>query len=477
MKLLLLVMVVAVAGQVPVIPPGDTIPEICAYCECLDTVPMDVDCTSADLREVPDLTADNFTFPWVLNLANNLISEVPKLPVVHNVLSLNFKRNRIYKIADDAFKELPELKNLYLQYNNLTDNSITEGVFRGHYNSTHPKPLGLEELDLSYNYITTLKINTLKHLSFLKRLLLSHNPIGDIPWSMAAAIVELHSLEELDLSQTGLDRLPSNFLTDLRNLRVLTLAGNKLLSVPSEVNYARNLVQLNLNANPITTVSVGDFQSGLKTLRVLEMSAMPHLRHVGSHAFSSLTSLQVLKMSDNPEFTYIDRDAFYKLLGDELALQEIHIQDNKLSSLEENMLPWRELKVVDIQNNPWNCDCHLKWVAQELIPVLETKNPETTLSIHCAEPIADRGMRVTDLLVHSHTFQCTTPHTFVGHRNVGPLIASTIVVGAILLLTGTLVFAYALFRRSRTRHMFGESIKYRRAFNEDQEAVGQTVHS
>lgn len=60
---------------------------------------------------------------------------------------------------------------------------------------------------------------------------------------------------------------------------------------------------------------------------------------------------------------------------------QLYLQDNRLSTLAENMLPWLDLTLVDLQNNPWNCDCHLKWVAETLIPDLEKKNPQTTLSL------------------------------------------------------------------------------------------------
>ncbi|XP_069949668.1 tsukushi isoform X1 [Cherax quadricarinatus] len=476
----MLVMAAVVPGVTDdIIPELKTkVPVICALCECLDTVPYDVDCTTAELHEVPDLTPNNFSFPWMLDFSNNVIYEVPQLPLLPNLLSLNFKRNQVWKIATGAFRNLPNLTHLYLQNNNLTEEVLQEDVFLGNYNASYPEPLPLQELDLSYNNIITLRSHAFKHLPFLKRLFLSHNPVRDVSWTMAAAITELHSLEELDLSQTGLDRLPPHFLADLTNLRVLTLAGNRLTSVPSEIQYAHNLVHLNLNANPIRTVMMGDFQEGLKTLRVLEMCAMPDLRNVGKYAFSSLTGLQVLKMSDNPNLAVIDSEAFRLMQGDELSLQEIHVQDNNLMTLSEDMLPWLSLKYIDIQNNPWNCDCKFQWVAERLIPDLENKNPATTLSILCAEPEVNRAMRVVDLLGKAHAFECGPPHPFVRDEGrYGVLIVSTIVVGVILLFTGTLIFSCVLFRRTRTRQMFGDSVKYRRAYNEDDEAIGQTVHA
>ncbi|XP_042214279.1 leucine-rich repeat neuronal protein 1-like [Homarus americanus] len=430
------------------------------------------------MRKIPDMSRDNFTIPWELDFSNNLIQEVTQFPLLPNMVNLIFRRNNINKLSDEAFKNLPDLKILILQNNNLTVDSLNENVFKGKYNDSFLEPLALEELDLSYNQISSFKSHTLKHLPYLKRLFLSHNPITDISWAMGAAINELHNLRELDLSQTGLNRLPNHFLTDLRNLQVLTLAENRFTTVPSEINYARNLVHLNLNANPIVSIMTGDFQAGLSTLQELQMCAMPDLRNVGAQAFSSLSSLKVLQLSDNPLLSVIDRKAFYPVMDDKLALQEIHIQNNNLMALPEDLVPWLRLKYVDIQNNPWNCDCHFKWVATKLIPDLEAKNPDRTLSIICAEPIEDRGMPVSDLLNHSINFECMAPHPFVNNEGrYGALIVSTIVVGVILMLTGTLIFSYVLFKRTRNGQMFGDTIKYRRAHNEDEEATSQTVHS
>ncbi|KAK4288526.1 hypothetical protein Pmani_038448 [Petrolisthes manimaculis] len=472
---MVMVMMVMVMGEEDIKPA----PVICSMCECLGTTPFDVDCTTTDLTEVPPMTSDNFTIPWVLDFSNNQIHDVPMFPVLPNLIAIKFKRNVITHIADMAFINLPDLKTLDLQNNNLTEEALGEEIFKGPYNDTFKDPIGLQELDLSYNNIRTLLSHTLHHLPFLRRLFLSHNPLRDISWAMATAITELRNLEELDLSQTQLDRLPSHFITELKHLRVLTLAGNKLTSVPSEVNYAHNLQLLNLNANPIVTLSVGDFQAGLATLRELQLSAMPHLRSVGKETFSSLTNLEVLRMSDNPELSILDPEAFYLMHGDEIALQEIHLQDNHLTTLSETLLPWLQLRYVDLQNNPWNCDCNLKWIATTLIPDLENKNPETTLSIMCAEPIADRGMKMADILYHSHSFLCMAPQPYVNNKTPGALIVATIVIGVIVLLTATMIFSYVLYRRTRDRQLFGERVKYRRAQNEEEEqgGVSHTVQS
>ncbi|KAK7068458.1 hypothetical protein SK128_022613 [Halocaridina rubra] len=256
-------------------------------------------------------------------MGNNLLHEVPKLPRQEKLISLNLKRNRINRMEDGAFKDLINLKELYLQYNNLTGNAITQDVFIGLYNSSAPEPMGIEVLDLSYNYIKSIDSHAFTHLRSLKRLFLAHNPLKDISLNTGLAINQLQNLQELDLSQTGLTRIPDHFLTDLTKLQVLTLAGNNFQTVPGEVNFAHNLRHLNLNANPIESLTAGDFQEGLSTLRELDISGMPVLRNVGARTFSSLRSLEVLRMSSNPFLSVIDSRAFYIIEGDDITLREV----------------------------------------------------------------------------------------------------------------------------------------------------------
>ncbi|XP_050690510.1 leucine-rich repeat neuronal protein 1-like isoform X2 [Eriocheir sinensis] len=451
---------------------------VCTQCECLMTMPLDVDCSHTALEQVPDLSQDSFTMPVRLDLSNNMIHRVTKFANVTHLVTLLLRHNQISSIEDGAFRDLPHLRSLSLQGNNLTKESLTERTFKGLYNDTHPTPIPVEEMDLSYNQLHDLDSHAFKHLPFLKRLFLSNNPILDIGRGMASAISELSSLQELDLSQTGLQRLPDHFLSGFRYLRVLTLAGNMFTSVPSELGFARNLEVLNLNANPITRISAGDFPENLSTLRKLELSAMPNLRSVGQQSFSYLSGLGVLHLSDNPVLAVIDKEAFMILSDKDLALEEIHLQDNRLTTLEEGMLPWLDLTLVDLQNNPWNCDCNLQWVAERLIPDLQQKNPQTTLSLMCAEPIADRGMKIEDLLGRAHTFECRAPDPFSRHEGrYGPLIVGTIVVGTILLITGTIIFVFVLYRRNREHQLFGERVKYRRAQDEEEDGVTPTVSS
>ncbi|KAK7068459.1 hypothetical protein SK128_022614 [Halocaridina rubra] len=89
----------------------------------------------------------------------------------------------------------------------------------------------------------------------------------------------------------------------------------------------------------------------------------------------------------------------------------------------------------------------------------------------CAEPLEYRGTPAVELLDHPKSFVCHNPHSSPEHHAVfGPLSVAIILVGALLLFTGSLIFAYVLFRRSKSRQMFGDTIKYRRAQNDEEAA-------
>ena len=88
-------------------------------------------------------------------------------------------------------------------------------TFTGKYSKEATEPIGLLNLDLSYNLIEALDDDVFKHLKNLTKLVLSNNNLHDLSISTAAAFLDLPSLTHLDLAQTGLTRLPSHFLGDL----------------------------------------------------------------------------------------------------------------------------------------------------------------------------------------------------------------------------------------------------------------------
>ncbi|NXD81416.1 XRRA1 protein, partial [Halcyon senegalensis] len=126
----------------------------------------------------------------------------------------------------EPFRKFPGLRELELSLNGLRNLKITAGDF-----------LCLEDLDLSYNNLSSQDIWTLGDLSRLKVLRVTANGLRSLPPDLAGSQDSAHlrfpSLEVLSLDDNRLSD-PSVFasLSHLCSLRELNLDGNRISSVP-----------------------------------------------------------------------------------------------------------------------------------------------------------------------------------------------------------------------------------------------------
>jgi hypothetical protein len=45
------------------------------------------------------------------------------------------------------------------------------------------------------------------------------------------------------------------------------------------------------------------------------------------------------------------------------------------------LAPWKDLDIVDVQDNPWRCDCDMDWFISDLVPFLANTNPDFVLAL------------------------------------------------------------------------------------------------
>lgn len=109
-------------------------------------------------------------------------------------------------------------------------------------------------LSLAHNDIHTLHPDLFEHFPFLEALSLSRNPMKNMDPNTATCISSLPHLKTLDLSDMELSRLPEYFLHGPRELRVLNISGNLFETVPETIQYALNLVELNMDDNNIVEI-------------------------------------------------------------------------------------------------------------------------------------------------------------------------------------------------------------------------------
>ncbi|XP_054644845.1 podocan [Dunckerocampus dactyliophorus] len=251
----------------------------------------------------------------ILTMSSNFLRTVPKnLPPT--LYRLHLKSNKLEKIPAGAFDSMPNLRELYLQ-NNLLSND-------GMDNETFSLLNSLECLDLSNNNLSVVPKGLPRNLVLLH---LEKNSIRSIP---ADALISVRNLEYLLLHN---NKLRSRFIhpaafQGLKKLHTLHMYNNLLERVPR--GLPRRAKTLMLLHNSITEIGRNDLAL-LYTLTELNLS-YNQLSNAKLHrdAFRKLRLLETLDLSGN---------ALHSLpAGLPRSLKALEVKNNRLSSIEEGAL-------------------------------------------------------------------------------------------------------------------------------------------
>ncbi|XP_041837234.1 asporin [Melanotaenia boesemani] len=206
----------------------------------------------------------------LLYLSYNLLTEIPaNLPP--NVLELRFHENNINRIQRDAFKGLRKLHVLELGANPLANSGIEMGAFNGLSSlyigiaeaklTAVPKdfPSSITELSLDYNKISKVEVEDFIRYKNLQRLGLGFNHIRSVENGSFASIP---NIREIHLDHNRLKKVPPG-LNSLRYLQVIYLHRNKIGYVgindfcPTSANVKKNqYTAISLFANPVKYWSI-----------------------------------------------------------------------------------------------------------------------------------------------------------------------------------------------------------------------------
>lgn len=162
--------------------------------------------------------------------------------------------------------------------------------------------------------------------------------------------MDLINLQRIYLARCRIKIIDDRTFKGLTNLVELDLSGNLLETVPTETFLdCPSLMRLTLSYNPI------------RTLR--------------KAAFNHLSFLNTLELS-HCDLSKVDDNAFVGLIN----LEWLHLNGNKLTSIVGLDILRKHLKGIELQNNPWICDCHLIELHTWLISVNISKSVEPQCS-------------------------------------------------------------------------------------------------
>lgn len=214
--------------------------------------------------------------------------------------------------------------------------------------------------------------------------------LNHIPDSLSSEI------QSLDLTGNRIQNLHEVAFSqvNLVNLQRLSLRECGLESIHAKAFRGLKIViEIDLSGNKIKHLYAGTF-SETQRLRVLLLNHN-HLETLENGLFDNLTFLQRVVLSNN-QIDRVGEKTFYKLPG----LQTLTLDGNNLSNIKLitfDML--NKLGSLEVHNNPWNCDCHLKKLRDWMIEKKLYTKPTT-----CKQPVNLAGKMWDE--VSSDQFAC-----------------------------------------------------------------------
>ncbi|CAG2109547.1 unnamed protein product [Medioppia subpectinata] len=201
-----------------------------------------------------------------LNLKSNVLNAIPSnsFQFVPKLQVLDLSQNSIHNISDDSFAPLMSLTDLYLEGCSLS--AIDSHSFRRltnlstlRLNSNHLEEIPskafmdltlLEELKIGDNYFKTISPKVFSSLQHLRTL--DINKCQYLSWIELGSFDGLSHLERLEISHNKLlTNIDNNVLSDIPNLRYLTLRSNGFVTLQLEfVNTIERKIYLDVRDNP-----------------------------------------------------------------------------------------------------------------------------------------------------------------------------------------------------------------------------------
>lgn len=322
-----------------------------------------------------------------LILTNNDLSTL-KTNQFQNYYNLNFM-NLSYNKIDDLPRNV--FANLSLEYLDISHNLLPALPFQ-----LFAQMQSLNVLDLSYNSIVTILDHFFKFNKRIEELLLNNNRIAKLT---SNALADLSDLKRLDLSTNSLSSVSKGLFDSLNQLEYLNLANNPIVNIPSGTfRGLSSLTDLNLSGNKLKQLTYGifHFSQNINTLTLdntlievmhnSELLGLPRLRNLNVRNNELLKEMEGYVFQDTPE------------------LRNLNLSGNALTFLPHSLMNLTKLIALNIERNPWACDCRMFWFARWA----EEKRSKSNLTL--SELTCGPHAYPNDMLPTLNHLNCTEPH-------------------------------------------------------------------
>lgn len=279
-----------------------------------------------------------------LDLGDNRLSELPSdvFHPLHQLQYLNLTGNRLVALPQLLFDGLTRLRDIRLETNLL---SVLP------YQAFAPAR-ELMRLDLSGNLLVSLPDHSFQPNQQLQELRLARNRLTKLPSRLFSGLTQL---KELDLANNEIDTLPRGLFSDLTALERLDLENNPIARL-TDIAFQGlvNLQWLRLSRLPISSLPANVWRpvSKLRTL-LLSKTKLENLRNGN---LAGLMELQNLEITNSQL-----REIGQLTLNETPSLRKIDLRNNDLTFLPANVANLPLLEELQLQGNPWACDCRMFW--------------------------------------------------------------------------------------------------------------------
>lgn len=263
---------------------------------------------------------------------------------------------------------------LTIQYTNIS--TITGEDLR-----TTPQ---LKELHLSNNKLTNLSTDMLIEVPHLHTIDLTGNQLTHLP-----SRVFYHApLDNIALKNNFLSRAEADWLPKDSNLTWIDLSGNRFQKIPAGLlqNLGR-LITLDLSENKLEDIPAGV----LDPLTILERLSLQNnkIRSVDPLAFQATHALSYLFLQHN-RLEKLSPTLFRQVK----ELRYLDLSGNQLSHLPPGALDPNVL-FVDLGLNPWHCDAKMDYLWRWERKSIEIHQEETKAV--CTLPVMLKGRPLASL--------------------------------------------------------------------------------